>query len=114
MKKINKFQPKIMVGMEFNIPLFAAKNQMYKCVEVEEHNQNQWKEYTLIFRYVPIGYSVPDDIKVILRFQQPTQVSVDLYEIREMKDIFLNQSIVNINKLRTLASFKETLNKLAI
>ena len=36
MKKINKLQPGILVGMEFNIPLFCADNQMYVCTEVAD------------------------------------------------------------------------------
>lgn len=106
MKKINTLNPGILNGMEFNIPVFAAQHQMYRCKTIEQHHQNSWKEYVIIFRYVPMAYQVPDEIKIILRFQN--QISVELFEIRNNKDVYLIRNVVNPNKISTLKQLKET------
>jgi hypothetical protein len=106
MKKINTLNPGILNGIEFNIPLFAADNQMYKCKTIEQHNQNPWKEYHMIFRYVPMAYSVPEYIKMIIRFQD--RIRIELYEIRNNKDMFLIHIVVNENNINSIKDVKET------
>ena len=106
MKKINTLNPGILNGMEFNIPVFAANNQMYRCKTIEQHNQNPWKEYHMFFKYVPMAYQVPDEIKIILRIQN--EISVELFEIRNDKDLYLIRNVVNPNKISTLKKLKET------
>lgn len=112
MKKINKLQPEIMVGMEFNIPMFAADNQMFRCLGINQLHQNIWKEYEMVFRYIPMSYSVPENIKIIIRFKG--EIAIELYEIKAHKDVFLMHSVVDTNHINTLKGLKQTFYNLGI
>ena len=67
MKKLTKKGPQYLVNIEFNIPLFNAEKQMYKCIRVEEVTSGTTsKTYMLSLSEVKQSYSVPERIDVAL------------------------------------------------
>jgi hypothetical protein len=54
MRKLTKYSPNVLVGMEFNIPLFNAKTQMYRCSEVKETTHGSYvPELIEVEIYIP-------------------------------------------------------------
>jgi hypothetical protein len=67
MKKLTKKNPTYLKGLEFNIPLFSANSQFYRCDEVKETTHGSYldhKNYTLSFSWIPTSFSVPEKIEV--------------------------------------------------
>ena len=67
MRKMTKKNPQFLKGIEFNIPLFNAEKQMYKCLSVEEIDSTpEGKDYNISLSEVKQSYSVPERITVSL------------------------------------------------
>jgi len=67
MKKLTKKGPQYLVNIEFNIPLFNAEKQMYKCISVEEVTSGTTsKTYMLSLNEIKQSYSVPERVDVSL------------------------------------------------
>ncbi len=87
MRKLTKYSPNVLVGMEFNIPLFNAKTQMYRCSEVKETTSGvnvDHKNYTLYFSWIPTSYNVPELIEVEIYI--PDSSPNTLVQFFEIKD----------------------------
>lgn len=111
MKKINKLQPSILIGMEFLIPLFMAKTQMYRCDEVKDTTigVSGNKNYTLYFSWIPTSYSVPKKIEININI--PDNSSSILLTIDEINDkghkYNLRKNAYLKDKISSLASIRE-------
>jgi hypothetical protein len=58
-----------LVGMEFNIPVFNAIKQKYKCDDVKMEHVPNGKHYRIYFDEIQsAGYSVPERMELILEF----------------------------------------------
>ena len=110
MKKINKLQPGILVGMEFNIPLFCADNQMYVCTEVADMgNDAESKKYGLYFRWLPTSYNVPSVLRLDIVIQNNhNTIDMELYEknnsgnyIKIYHKIYSKNDIASLEKIKT-------------
>jgi len=67
MRKIRKKNPQFLKGIEFNIPLFNAQKQMYKCISVEEiESSPEGKDYNISLSEVKQSYSVPERVDISL------------------------------------------------
>lgn len=119
MKKINTLSPGTLLGMEFNIPLFQAKKQMYKCGYIEDtspiySNQNE-KSYTIEFDEIPMSYSVPQKIRIVLIIKLDTGVvGLTLFELRDNpgKPIRLSFIAYKQDDISTLAKLKNSFYEL--
>lgn len=83
MKEKTYMGPKLLVNRVFNIPLFSAKQQQYKCTEVADLTTDaNSKKYGLYFQWIASSYNVPEVIRldITLRPQQTKQIEVQLFE----------------------------------
>jgi hypothetical protein len=109
MKKINKLQPNIMVGMEFNIPVFSAHTQLYVCTEVADMGSDaESKKYGLYFRWLPTSYNVPEILRLDIIIQNNhNTIDMELYEKNETGNyikihhrIYSKENIASIQKIK--------------
>ena len=118
MKKLTKKGPQYLVGIEFNIPLFAAHKQMYLCTNVEWIKTLEGKDYTISLSEVKQTYSVPEKIIVSL-FIPDTDANgepanVNMFEVRpNNRNLPLTKVMVTKSKLSSLAGLKEVFYNMA-
>lgn len=118
MKKIKKLSPKILIGMEFNIPLFSAYQQLYICTNVEDtkNGSGEHKNYTLYFQWIHSNYNVPETLEVDLYItdSNSSSCSVTIFEINQFgKRIQLHQNVFAKNDSRTINRIKEIIKMTA-
>ena len=119
MKKIKKKNPQFLKGIEFNIPLFAAEKQMYKCLSVEEIDSTpEGKDYNISLSEVKQSYSVPERVDISL-FIPHTDANgepahVNMLELRENnRTLPLTKVMVTKSKLSSLGGLKKVLYNMA-
>lgn len=115
MKNITTKGPKFLIGLEFNIPLFNAKGQMYKCINVDEiKNDSIEKMYSLEFDEIAVAYSVPKTIKLELLIpNNTTRIGATLYDTENGKRWKLSDRTFDVKDIQTIAGIKEILIELA-
>lgn len=118
MKKLTKKNPTYLKGLEFNIPLFSANGQYYRCDEVKETTNGvgvDWKNYTLYFSWIPTSYSVPEKLEVEINIpNNSSNVLVILTEITKSgKKLPVTKDSVLKKKLNSLSSIREMLVSVA-
>ena len=120
MKKMTKKGPQHLVGIEFNIPLFAADKQMYRCIDVSEIATSPGgKDYNIMLSEVKgLNYSVPERVDVNM-FIPTTDANGELAHITmnevdpKRGDIKLAQTLTPKENITTLAGLKDVLYNMA-
>ena len=105
--------PKILVNMNFNIPLFNAEKQMYVCTNVDEiSNEQSAKTYFITFNEVKEhGYNVPEKIEVALSV--PTTdangelASLNMVEVADSGPLPLAKIITKKQNISSLGGLKQ-------
>ena len=112
-------QPVMLIDREFNIPVFNADTQMYKCIDVSEIASSPGgKDYTISLSEVKQKYAVPQRINIDL-FIPTTDANGELAHVHMVEptpkrgDIELASVMVNKSKLSSLAGLKEVLYNMA-
>lgn len=111
MKKITTKGPMSLQGLSFNIPLFNAKTQMYRCDEVKDTTigVSGNKNYTLYFSWIPTSYSVPEKLEININI--PVNSSSILLTIDEINGkghkYNLRKNAYLKTKISSLASIRE-------
>lgn len=84
MKRITTLQPNSLEGMVFNIPIYNASNQNYKCKNIVGVVKYQSKGYEIIFEAIHSGqpYMIPNSLKLVIEFHSLNAdiVDISLYE----------------------------------
>lgn len=119
MKKINTLSPKILIGMEFNIPLFQAKKQLYRCTDIADASSismnSDEKCYMMELEEIPMGYSVPDKLRINIIISKSTGVvGITLFEVRPSPATASRLSFIKcvIDDFNTLTKLKDSFFKL--
>jgi len=118
MRKIINKSPSRLIDMEFNIPIFNAKSQMYTCIDVSEiETSPTGKDYTISLSEVKRGFSVPERINIDM-FIPTTDANgepahVIMNEVRPKGDVVLTKVMVTKSKLSSLAGLKEVFYNMA-
>ena len=117
MRKITDKSPNRLIDREFNIPLFNAETQMYKCIDVSEIASSPGgKDYTISLSEVKQKYSVPERINIDLFI--PTNdgelVSLHMVEVDPKRgDIKLTQTLTAKEHISSLVGLKEVFYNMA-
>ena len=117
MRKIIDKSPNRLIDKVFNIPLFAADTQMYKCVDVSEITSSlSGKDYTISLSEVKQKYSVPERINIDMFI--PTNdgelVSLHMVEVDPKRgDIKLAQTLTAKEHISSLVGLKEVFYNMA-
>jgi len=116
MKRITTLQPSSLKGMVFNIPIYNASNQNYKCENVVEVVKYQSKAYEIIFEVIRTqSYQVPNSLKLMIEshFHNADVVDISLYEETQNGSYYnlcgIETDKKNINSIKGL---KDTLLRL--
>ena len=119
MRKIINKSPSRLIDMEFNIPIFNADTQMYKCIDVSEIASSPGgKDYTISLSEVKQNYSVPERITIDL-FIPTTDANgepahVHMIEPRPKgRDVVLTKVMVTKSKLSSLGGLKKVFYNMA-
>ena len=85
--------PQFLLDKEFNVPVFAAEKQIYKCIGVEILGDNSlMKEYNILLSEIKgLNYSVPERIDV--RISIPNEGKHALIRFFEIDDKTGNHEI---------------------
>ncbi len=119
MKKMTKKGPQYLVGIEFNIPLFAADKQMYRRIDVSEIATSPGgKDYNIMLSEIKtLNYNVPErvDINLFVPVDGGGMVRMHMVEVHpERGDLPLSNTITlkeNINSLNKLKEIFYNLGK---
>lgn len=119
MKKLTKKNPTYLKGLEFNIPLFSANSQFYRCDEVKETTSGvnvDHKNYTLSFSWIPTSYNVPEKVEVEIYIPDNSpNVLVQMFEITDSgKKLNLTKDSFMKSKLNYLSSIREIFQSTAL
>lgn len=117
MKRITTLQPSSLKGTIFNIPIYNAHNQNYKCENVVEIVKYQYKGYEIIFEAIHSGqpYMIPNSLKLVIQFHlhNADVVDISLYEETQNGSYYnlcgIETDKKNINSIKGL---KDTLLRL--
>jgi hypothetical protein len=118
MRKIINKSPSRLIDMEFNIPIFNADTQMYKCIDVSEIASSPGgKDYTISLSEVKQNYAVPERINIDM-FIPTTDANgepahVIMNEVRPKGDVVLTKVMVTKSKLSSLVGLKEVFYNMA-
>lgn len=110
-------QPVMLIDREFNIPVFNADTQMYKCIDVSEIAWSpSGKDYTISFSEIKQKYAVPQRINIDLFI--PTNdgelVSLHMVEVDPKRgDIKLAQTLTAKEHISSLIGLKEVFYNMA-
>ncbi len=103
----------MLVDKEFNIPLFNAEKQMYKCTNVDELSDNHLiKEYNICFSEIKeYGYNVPERLNVRISIPNTgNDISLKLIEVDDKHDgIELTNKITDKASISSLGNIKKLL-----
>ncbi len=112
MKKMTKKGPQYLVGIEFNIPLFAAYKQMYLCTSVDEIDSSPaGKDYNIMLSEIKtLNYNVPErvDINLFIPADGGGMVRMHMVEVHpERGDLPLTNTITLKENISSLGKLKE-------
>jgi hypothetical protein len=112
MKKMTKKGPQYLVGIEFNIPLFAAYKQMYRCIDVSEISTSPGgKDYNIMLSEIKtLNYSVPErvDINLFVPADGSGMVRMHMVEVHpEHGDLPLSNTITLKENISSLGKLKQ-------
>lgn len=118
MIKLTKYTPNVLMGMEFNIPLFRADKQMYLCIDVSEIATSPGgKDYNIKLREIKgLNYAVPErvDVNMFIPTDTGEYVHITMNEVdRNDLDIKLSQTLTSKEHISSLSGFKEVLYNMA-
>ena len=114
MKKMTKKGPKYLEGIEFNIPLFAAYKQIYRCIDVSEISTSSvGKDYNIMLSEIKtLNYNVPERVDINLFVPADGSggmVNIHMVEVHPQhgdlplsKTITLKENINSLNKLKEI------------
>jgi hypothetical protein len=118
MKKITKLGPKVLVNMNFNIPVFNAEKQMYVCTNVDElEAASGGKTYFISLSEVKEhGYNVPEKIEVTL-FVPTTDANgelanLNMVEVADSGPLPLAKIITKKQNISSLGGLKQIFYKM--
>lgn len=111
MKKMTKKGPQHLVGIEFNIPLFAADKQIYRCTNVDEiESSPAGKDYNISFSEIKtLSYNVPErvDINLFIPADGSGMVRMHMVEVHpERGDLPLSNTITLKENISSLGKLK--------
>ncbi len=112
MKKMTKKGPQYLVGIEFNIPLFAADKQMYRCIDVSEIATSPGgKDYNIMLSEIKtLNYNVPErvDINLFVPVDGGGMVRMHMVEVHpERGDLPLSNTITLKENINSLGKLKQ-------
>jgi hypothetical protein len=112
MRKITKKGPQFLIGIEFNIPLFAAEKQIYRCIDVSEIATSPGgKDYNILFSEIKtLNYNVPErvDINLFIPADGSGMVRMHMVEVHaERGDLPLSNTITLKENISSLGKLKE-------
>jgi len=103
----------MLVDREFNIPLFNAEKQMYKCTNVDALSDNNLiKEYNISFSEIrEYSYNVPERLNVRISIPNTgDDISLKLIEVDDKHDgIELTNKITDKASISSLGNIKKLL-----
>jgi len=104
--------PMMLMDKDFNIPLFQANTQMYKCTEVANTgSDNYGKKYAVFFKEIPQNYSVPEIVRLDITISNESlnSIKVEMYEKRKNDSYIIlfnacipSESIQSLNGIRKM------------
>jgi len=111
MKKMTKKGPQFLVGIEFNIPLFAAEKQIYRCIDVSEIATSPGgKDYNIMLSEIKtLNYNVPErvDINLFIPADGSGMVRMHMVEVHpEHGDLPLSNTITLKENISSLGKLK--------
>ena len=110
-------EPNLLVDKEFNIPVFNAQKQRYKCIGVEVEYPGNGRTYKISFTEIKeLGYNVPDKLELVLGISvmHDRIAKVRLNEIElSGKPRRLNEMDIATKKINSLSGLKAVLKVLA-
>jgi hypothetical protein len=111
MKKMTKKGPQYLVGIEFNIPLFAADKQIYRCIDVSEIATSPGgKDYNIMLSEIKtLNYNVPErvDINLFVPVDGGGMVRIHMIEVHpERGDLPLSNTITLKENISSLGKLK--------
>lgn len=119
MKRITTLRPTSLEGMIFNIPIYNASNQDYKCENVAGVVKYQSNAYEIIFEAIRgLGYQVPSCLKLVIQFHfhNTDVVDISLYEETQNGSYYnlcgIETDKKNINSIKGLKDILIRLGKM--
>jgi len=108
----------MLVDKEFNIPVFNANTQMYKCIDVSEIASSPGgKDYTISLSEVKQQYSVPERINIDLFIPIDGNgglAHVTMNEVDPKRgDVKLGQTLTPKENITTLEGLKKVFYEMA-
>jgi len=108
----------MLVDKEFNIPVFNANTQMYKCIDVSEIASSPGgKDYTISLSEVKQKYSVPERINIDLFIPIDGNgglAHVTMNEVDPKRgDVKLGQTLTPKENITTLEGLKKVFYEMA-
>jgi len=118
MRKIINKSPSRLIDMEFNIPIFNAKSQMYTCIDVSEiETSPTGKDYTISLSEVKRGFSVPERINIDMFIPIDGNgglAHVTMNEVHPKRgDVKLAQTLTPKENITTLEGLKKVFYEMA-
>ena len=118
MRKIIDKSPNRLIDKVFNIPLFAADTQMYKCIDVSEIASSPGgKDYTISLSEIKQKYSVPERINIDLFVPIDGNGGLAHVTMNEVhpkgNDIKLAQTLTPKENITTLEGLKKVFYEMA-
>lgn len=109
-------EPNLLIDKEFNIPVFNAQHQKYKCVGVEVEYPGNGRTYKISFsEIVEYGYNVPGRLELVLGISvmHDRIVKVGLNEIRQSGRAYkLIEMDMETKKINSLSGLRAVLKLL--
>lgn len=119
MRKITDKSPNRLIDREFNIPIFNADTQMYKCIDVSEIAWSpSGKDYTISLSEIKQKYSVPERINIDL-FIPTTDANGELAHVHMVEvdpkrgDLPLSNTMTPKANITTLEGLKKVFYEMA-
>lgn len=119
MRKITKKSPNSLIDMEFNIPLFSALRQMYRCIDVSEiESSSEGKDYNISLSEIKgLNYNVPERVDINLFIPSDGNgglAHVTMNEVHTTRgDIKLGQTLTPKENITTLEGLKKVFYEMA-
>ena len=110
-------EPNLLVDREFNIPVFHAEKQNYKCTGVEVEYPGNGRTYKISFTEIKeLGYNVPGRLELVLGISvmHDRIAKVRLNEVKRSGIRHkLNEIDIATKKINSVTGFKAVLKTLA-
>ena len=110
-------EPNLLVDKEFNIPVFHAEKQNYKCTGVEVEYPGNGRTYKISFTEIKeLNYNVPDKLELVLGIgvMNDRIAKVRLNEVKQNGTPYkLNEMDIATKNINSLKGFREVLKVLA-